>query len=496
MILVLVCLVTAVLFVWLLLEFAGRAFGELTMSPRSNERLGLAGTPAMPTGGPGGPAGGSPLVAPSPAAPSPRPLVPTRAPAQAVAAAARPAAASARPAAASARAAAVPARAAAAAPAPDPAAAPTMAMAAVAAPAAAPAPVATPAASSPAAAPPAPAAHPAPVVAPATRRSPAAPAPPDATVQARRPAAGEDGRDASVTAATDPGAAESGGKWRNVVGISRARRRSATEQSDAHAVAPEPPRVEESVTVISRTRRPREPLNNGNAAAAEAGAEESNVPRVIRAPKHAPVASLLPTTAEPSTPAPEIVESRQRTPNPPAWALTPKPDPPASPPAPATPNPSARALTPTPHPPAAPNPMPDVLASLISTSEPAVWPPAPAPTGATREPEDWPDTPAQSGPGAPSGAFSSSARRAAAIVGSRAREAILGFPPPPGPPVPGAVRDPFAGRGAAPAPGSPGTAGLRTAGAEPAPGQTVVLVGDDVEAWVRERLYGGRLPDR
>ncbi len=34
------------------------------------------------------------------------------------------------------------------------------------------------------------------------------------------------------------------------------------------------------------------------------------------------------------------------------------------------------------------------------------------------------------------------------------------------------------------------------AGAEPAPGHTVVLVGDDVEAWVRERLYGGRLPNR
>jgi hypothetical protein len=29
-----------------------------------------------------------------------------------------------------------------------------------------------------------------------------------------------------------------------------------------------------------------------------------------------------------------------------------------------------------------------------------------------------------------------------------------------------------------------------------APGQTVVLVGDDVEAWVRERLYGGRPPAR
>jgi hypothetical protein len=34
------------------------------------------------------------------------------------------------------------------------------------------------------------------------------------------------------------------------------------------------------------------------------------------------------------------------------------------------------------------------------------------------------------------------------------------------------------------------------AGEEPTPGHTVVLEGDDVEAWVRERLYGGRLPTR
>jgi hypothetical protein len=60
------------------------------------------------------------------------------------------------------------------------------------------------------------------------------------------------------------------------------------------------------------------------------------------------------------------------------------------------------------------------------------------------------------------------------MVGSRAREAILGYP--------FAAAEP---PGAAP-----------YSGAEPAPGQTVVLVGDDVEAWVRERLYGGRLPDR
>ncbi|HEY5316760.1 MAG TPA: hypothetical protein VIJ20_02180 [Solirubrobacteraceae bacterium] len=60
------------------------------------------------------------------------------------------------------------------------------------------------------------------------------------------------------------------------------------------------------------------------------------------------------------------------------------------------------------------------------------------------------------------------------MVGSRAREALLGYP--------------------FPAPDSP--SGAPYAGAEPAPGETVVLVGDDVEAWVRERLYGGHLPSR
>jgi hypothetical protein len=63
---------------------------------------------------------------------------------------------------------------------------------------------------------------------------------------------------------------------------------------------------------------------------------------------------------------------------------------------------------------------------------------------------------------------------AARKVGSRAREAILGYP--------------------FPAPDTAPTAPY--AGEEPVPGETVVLVGDDVEAWVRERLYGGRLPNR
>jgi len=107
-------------------------------------------------------------------------------------------------------------------------------------------------------------------------------------------------------------------------------------------------------------------------------------------------------------------------------------------------------------------------------------------------PVDSPDEAFQSGadrrdPGIGSGAEDlhdtwgvSGARRAAAIVGSRAREAILGYPYP----APAQTRAPTLAGGA------PG------AGVEPAPGQTVVLVGDDVEAWVRERLYGGRLPDR
>jgi hypothetical protein len=67
------------------------------------------------------------------------------------------------------------------------------------------------------------------------------------------------------------------------------------------------------------------------------------------------------------------------------------------------------------------------------------------------------------------------ARRTAFIVGSRAREAILGY----------GFANPDAARGGPP-----------QAGEEPAPGHTVVLIGDDVEAWVRERLYGDRLPSR
>lgn len=79
-------------------------------------------------------------------------------------------------------------------------------------------------------------------------------------------------------------------------------------------------------------------------------------------------------------------------------------------------------------------------------------------------------------PGAPPEVgVTSAARRTAVTVGSLAREALLGYPFPP--PQSGAV-------------------GHLPGGQEPVPGQTVVLVGDDVEAWVRERLYGGRLPER
>ena len=76
--------------------------------------------------------------------------------------------------------------------------------------------------------------------------------------------------------------------------------------------------------------------------------------------------------------------------------------------------------------------------------------------------------------------MASMARRTALTVGSRAREAILGYP------LPGAGSE----RPVGPSPGAP------YAGEEPPTGQLVVLEGDDVEAWVRERLYGGRLPAR
>jgi hypothetical protein len=71
--------------------------------------------------------------------------------------------------------------------------------------------------------------------------------------------------------------------------------------------------------------------------------------------------------------------------------------------------------------------------------------------------------------------LAAAARKTALVVGSRAREAILGYGFPTAPDA---------------------RTGAPYAGEEPAPGQTVVLEGDDVEAWVRERLYGGRLPPR
>jgi hypothetical protein len=81
------------------------------------------------------------------------------------------------------------------------------------------------------------------------------------------------------------------------------------------------------------------------------------------------------------------------------------------------------------------------------------------------------------------GLGSASARGAAAVTGpgvapARGAAAVTG---------PGAE----AARGA-PGAGSPGA---RTAGGQQAPGDAVPA-GEDVEAWVRERLYGGRLPER
>lgn len=398
MILVLVCLVTAVLFVWLLLEFAGRAFGELTMSPRSREGLGLASTPATPASDLAtGLVGGSTVPAPRAAPPilTPRPMAPPRSAVRPISAA--------------------------------PATSPAMTPLAV------------------------------------------APVPPAV---------------AEVV--------ESGATRRNMTGMSRLRRRNADVESGEPA-APADPVVEESVTVIGRARRQDAPVRSGLAGGAvAAGVEEPSVRVISRTPKHPTVASLLPTSqvaSGPSGPKPEAVESRLPVPDPPAWAVTPVPDPPAWAVTP-VPDPPAWAVTPAPEPPPwSPSPAPDPPAWPPASQ----WPPAPARNGTPESGADWPGAAAGSGNGATDAGFSSGARGLAAMVGSRAREAILGFPPAPSPlpPVPSALRDPFAGSAHA-----PGAAGIRAGGAEPAPGQTVVLVGDDVEAWVRERLYGGRLPDR
>ena len=90
------------------------------------------------------------------------------------------------------------------------------------------------------------------------------------------------------------------------------------------------------------------------------------------------------------------------------------------------------------------------------------------------ERDRWEHAGAGTGVGKRGDDLASAARKTALMVGSRAREALLGYP------FPAADTGPT----------------TPYAGEEPAPGQTVVLVGDDVEAWVRERLYGGRLPSR
>jgi hypothetical protein len=140
----------------------------------------------------------------------------------------------------------------------------------------------------------------------------------------------------------------------------------------------------------------------------------------------------------------------------------------ASAPAPVTSTPATPAATPA----AAPAPPPTV--APIRADKPTVEPWAPAADGAAAEGADVRGTPVGSNREVMRD-FGAAARRRAMIVGSRAREAILGY---------GFPNAPDTG------------AGAPHGGAEPDPGQTVVLVGDDVEAWVRERLYGGRLPDR
>jgi hypothetical protein len=107
---------------------------------------------------------------------------------------------------------------------------------------------------------------------------------------------------------------------------------------------------------------------------------------------------------------------------------------------------------------------------IVTSPAQASAPTAPAPHA------DWSRPTIRARPGASRDlGAASAARRTAFIVGSRAREAILGY----------GFANPDAAMGGPP-----------QAGEEPAPGHTVVLMGDDVEAWVRERLYGDRLPSR
>lgn len=225
-----------------------------------------------------------------------------------------------------------------------------------------------------------------------------------------------------------PGQGESG--RRHLALVSRMRRRQAPEDFGTKR-APAEPVVEESVRVISRTPR-------RGAAPGWAPSPAAEV---------APPATLAPTPAAEEPPAAQ-------------WAPTPAPAAPAPVPWPPSPQPT-------------PAPAPTPWAPAPAVQAPP-WPPRPE-----AEPAAGPEPPAWRGvqPGTDPEVrrdLGSTARRTAMMVGSRAREAILGYPfPSPEPPSPA----PYAG-------------------AEPPTGQTVVLVGDDVEAWVRERLYGGRLPSR
>ncbi|HWF34039.1 MAG TPA: hypothetical protein VG295_01670 [Solirubrobacteraceae bacterium] len=107
---------------------------------------------------------------------------------------------------------------------------------------------------------------------------------------------------------------------------------------------------------------------------------------------------------------------------------------------------------------------------------PAPWTPPSPPDRVPQPGPDWgSETRIEMSNGDEPRDLAAAARKTALMVGSRAREALLGYGFP---------------SAEAPRTGAP------YAGEEPAPGHTVVLEGDDVEAWVRERLYGGRLPTR
>jgi len=475
-ILVLVCVLTAVLFVWLLLEFAGRAFGELAMSPRREQGRGFGGpaassTSVRPVAGPAGPlrASSSPgaatsdrsaagpeseptmvmpavvrtprafAPAPSPPAPVPAPILAPAVVAQAPAVALEP---------------------------PDP---PAMAPAAVHA-AVAPAVRAAP--PPPAVEVPAPAVEvPAPAVevpAPAVRAAPppAVALDPVPALPPARPALPPAWAVAAALVADEALAADA----------ARAREAGSTEADTAptrtvdaslgesRVPAPAPARTAAPVAAggtVGESGRRKDLGDATSGPGADGAKDRREAKRLTRGRKREPAPLDLGANGARVDSTIDVGEVRvlSRTRRHEALVVEPPDD--------------------------------VALESGVDGREVTVI------TGARwRDPRVVEPGPPR--PGLPEGSGASAAeltlgsgsadandswvpsgaRRAAAMVGSRAREAILGYP------FPATVAPSL------PAAGAPGS------GQEPAPGQTVVLVGDDVEAWVRERLYGGRLPER